>query len=78
MAGLRVNIFHVIAFVCSMLLVGYSWFIFLPPFEGAQEYPYIRNVVILLTVLLLIASGIQIFLSIRGEETEQNDLAVGS
>ncbi|MFB0523131.1 MAG: hypothetical protein ACETV1_05140 [Candidatus Bathyarchaeia archaeon] len=71
MVGFRVNIFHIIAFICSLLLVGYSWFVFLPSFAGLPEYSTIQNVVIVLTVLLLMVSGIQIFLSIRTEEPEE-------
>jgi len=71
LAGFKVNIFRIATLVLSLLLVGYLWLVFLPTFRGAIEYQGIQNVVILITVLLLVASGIQVILSIRKEESEQ-------
>ncbi len=73
LARLKVNVFYVISAVCSLALIGYAWFAFLPSFEGAAEYWSVRNVVILLTVLLLVVSGIQFVLSVKTEEISQDD-----
>ena len=73
MARFKVNIFYMISAVCSLALVGYAWFVFLPSFQGANEYTSIMNVVILLTVLLLIVSALQIVLSLKTEETSSDD-----
>ncbi len=75
MARLKINIFYLISSICSLLLVGYAWFVFLPPFNDTPVYSAVQYVVILLTVLLIAVSGIQIFLSIRREETQEDDSA---
>lgn len=76
MARLKINIFYVISSVCSLLLVGYAWFVFLPTFSGTDVYGAVQYIVILLTVLLIAVSGIQIFLSIRREETQEDESIV--
>ena len=75
MARFKVNIFYVFSAVCSLALVGYAWLIFLPSFQGATEYASVRNVVIIVTVLLLIVSGIQAILSVKAEKAESADSA---
>ncbi len=75
MARFKVNIFYVISAVCSLALVIYAWLAFLPSFQGATEYPSIRNVVILLTVLLLVVTTIQVVLSVKREEISRDDRA---
>jgi membrane protein DedA with SNARE-associated domain len=70
----KVNVFYVIAAVCSVLLVFYAWFMFLPQFEERSDYSFVRDIVMVLTVLLLAAAGIQMFLSIRKEEPQVKKL----
>ena len=65
MAKFRVNIFYVIASICSLFLVIYIWLIFLPLYEGTVAYEYVKNMAFVLTILLLVATGIQIFLSVK-------------
>jgi len=65
MAKFRVNIFYVIASVCSLFLVIYIWLIFLPLYEGTVAYEYVKNMAFVLTILLLVSTGIQIFLSVK-------------
>ena len=73
MASFKLNIFYVISAVCSLALIVYAWLAFLPSFEGATEYLPVRNIVVLLTALLLVVSAIQIVLSVKGEETSLDD-----
>jgi len=56
MAKFKVNIFFVISIICISLLIGYLWFIFLPVFEGSNEYEAIRYMIGIMTALLLIAA----------------------
>lgn len=70
MARFKVNVFHLIASACSLLLIGYLWFVFLPSFEVSADGSAIKPVVILVTILLLLVSGIQIFLAIRRREED--------
>ena len=75
MARLKVNIFYVIAAICSLALVGYAWLVFLPSFQGGAEYASVRYVVIIVTVLLLIVSGIEGILSVKVEKAQSPDSA---
>lgn len=75
MAKLKLNIFYLISAVCSLALIVYAWLAFLPSFEGATEYQSVRNMVVLLTALLLVVSAIQIVLSVKREETVWEDAA---
>ena len=75
MAKLKLNIFYLISAVCSLALIAYAWLAFLPSFEGATEYPSVRNIVVLLTALLLVVSAIQVVLSVKREETSLADTA---
>jgi len=68
---IKINVFYVISAICSLLLIIYSWFIFLPSFEGLPEYPQVQTVIILLTVLLVASSGIQLMLSIKKHEPSE-------
>lgn len=69
MARFRINIFYLISSICLFILVGYVWFIFLPMFEYAAEYEFVKNIVLVMTVLLSISAIIQLFLSITKKET---------
>lgn len=71
----KINIFYVISSVCSLVLVGYSWLVFLPAFKDTAEYAAVQNMVILLTVLLVAVSGMQIYLSVKREETQTDNSA---
>ena len=71
----KVNVFYMIAAVCSLLLVAYAWFMFLPTYEGELEYYFVRNIIMVLTVLLLISAGIQMFLSMTKEESKSHESA---
>jgi len=68
MAKFKVNIFYIFSAMCTLLLIGYFWFAFLPQFEGYSEYPAIKTVISSITALLLVALGIQVFLAIRTEK----------
>jgi len=65
MAKFKINIFYVIASICSLLLVMYIWLIFLPLYEETAAYEYVKNIAFILTILLLASAGIQIFLSVK-------------
>jgi len=64
----RVNIFNVIAAVCSLLLVVYAWLMFLPMFEGLDQYYDVRNIVIVLSVLLVGLACFQLYVAFLGRE----------
>ncbi|MFQ6095301.1 MAG: hypothetical protein ACE5NN_04080 [Candidatus Bathyarchaeia archaeon] len=67
MAKFKFNIFFFISIICTLLLVGYLWAVFLPLFEGTLEYDVIRNVIIFITMLLF-ASVILTVLQMRRSE----------
>ena len=67
MAKFKVNIFFIFSIVCMSLLVGYTWFNFLPLFRGSPEYDTIRNVAIFVTILLAVAIVLT-FLQMRENE----------
>ncbi|MCD6470170.1 hypothetical protein J7L29_05165 [Candidatus Bathyarchaeota archaeon] len=58
----KVNVFYVISLICTLILIVYSWFIFLPQFEGTLEYQAVRTLILFIILLLLISAGIQLFL----------------
>ncbi len=58
----RVNIFYVISLICTFVLMGYIWFIFLPYFEGTLEYQAIKTIALFVILLLFLSAGIQLFL----------------
>ena len=68
MAKVKVNIFYVISAVCTLLLVAYLWLMFLPSFADSPDYPGVRTIVFILTILVLAAAGIQVFLAIEKEK----------
>jgi len=68
MAGFKINIFYVISAICTLILIGYFWSVFLPLFEDSFEYLTVRTLISFLTVLLLAVVGIQVFLAIRREK----------
>ncbi len=68
MAKLKVNIFYVFAATCILLLAAYFWVSYLPQISGSPQYEGIRNMVILLTVILIALAAIQIFLAIEREK----------
>jgi len=78
LAKFKINIFYVISSVCSLILVGYSWLVFLPAFKDTAEYTAVQNIVILLTVLLVAVSGMQVYLSVKREETQTGNSATRS
>jgi H+/Cl- antiporter ClcA len=57
--------------VCTIILIGYLWFIYLPQFEGTAEYQPIRIIVLFVILLLLLAAGAQIILMRRPPKTEE-------
>ena len=61
MAKFRFNIFFIISIICTLLLVGYLWIVFLPLFEGAFEYDAIRNITIFITLLLMASAALTLF-----------------
>jgi len=54
-----------------LLLIGYIWLVFLPIFEHTAGYDFIRNIAFVLTALLSISAGIQLFLSIMKEKDSE-------
>ncbi len=71
----RINIFYVISLICTFILIGYIWFIFLPQFEGTMEYQAIKTIVLFIIFLLFISIGIQLFLLKTQQKSEKsNDL----
>ncbi len=71
MTRFQINIFYAVSFICSLLLISYIWLVFLPIFEDTSEYEFIRNVSFIITVLLLVSAGIQLFLSIIKERPQR-------
>jgi hypothetical protein len=67
-----VSIFYIVAAVCSLLLVVYAWFMFLPQFENELEYSFVRDIITVITVLLAAAAGIQIYLAIEKKAPEDD------
>jgi hypothetical protein len=76
MAQPRINIFYIIAAVCCLLLVVYAWFMFLPTYEGSPQYADVKNFMILLSILFIVASGFIFYMAIRGKETESEELVL--
>jgi len=72
---LKINIFNVIAAVCSLLLVVYAWLMFLPMFEDLSQYSDVKNIIIVLSVLLIALSGFQLYVAIWGREDKSDDQA---
>ncbi|MEM1990281.1 MAG: hypothetical protein QW782_06570, partial [Candidatus Bathyarchaeia archaeon] len=54
--------FYVMTLICTILIICYLWFVFLPQFEGKLEYPSVRMVVSYVILLLLAAACAQIYL----------------
>jgi Na+/melibiose symporter-like transporter len=78
LAQFRINIFNVVAAICSLLLVAYAWLMFLPMFEGSNEYSGVQTIVIWLSVLLVALSGLQFYFGIRRKETRPEAQASNS
>lgn len=73
MIKIKINFFNLIAAVCSLLLVVYAWTMFLPMFEGLTQYSEVRNIIIVLSLLLLAVSILQFYVAFRKEETKPKD-----
>jgi len=54
-----------------LFLIFYIWFVFLPVFEYTLEYRLIKNIALVITALLSISAGIQLFLSITGKDRKE-------
>jgi len=65
---IRINIFYLISSICLFIFIGYIWFIFLPMFEYAAEYEFVKSIALVITVLLSISAIIQLFMSITKKE----------
>ncbi|RLI12398.1 hypothetical protein DRO35_03200 [Candidatus Bathyarchaeota archaeon] len=61
----RLNVFYLISSVCFMILVGYLWLVYLPVYEFTTAYGFVKRVVSIITVLLVLSAGIQLFLAIK-------------
>lgn len=70
----RINFFNIMAAVCSLLLVVYAWTMFLPMFEGLTQYSEVRNIIIVLSVLLLAVSFFQFYVAFRKEESKPEQI----
>jgi len=73
LAQLRINIFNMMAAVCSLLLVVYAWFMFLPMFEGLPQYSDVQVIVTLLSVGFIGVSAFQFYIAIWGRETKSKN-----
>ena len=69
----NVNVFNLIAAVCSLLLVVYAWLMFLPMFEGLSQYDEVRNIIIVLSIALIVISVFQLYVAICGREEKQEE-----
>jgi membrane protein DedA with SNARE-associated domain len=73
LAQLKINVFNMIAAVCSLILVVYAWLMFLPIFKGLSQYSDVQNIVILITVLLIAVSIFQFYMAIQRKEPKPED-----
>jgi len=73
LAGFRINFFNLMAAICTFLLVIYAWFMFLPMFEGINQYSDVRNIITVLSVLLIVVSGFQFYVAIQKEKPKPED-----
>jgi len=48
-----------------MILVGYLWLVYLPVYEFTTAYGFVKRIVSIITVLLVLSAGIQLFLAIK-------------
>lgn len=66
------NVFFIVAFTSTLLLIIYLWFVYLPTFRGSPGYSALSIMVSVLTVLLLPVLGIEVFLlrKSRKEKTQ--------
>ena len=71
MVKVKVNIFNVIAAISSLLLVIYAWLMFLPMFEGIDQYYDVRNIVIIISVLLIGLACFQLYVAVLGKEEKE-------
>ena len=78
MAWLKINVFNMMAAICTLLLVVYAWFMFLPTFEGLTQYSDVRNIITILSVLLIVVSGFQFYIAVQREEPKQEDQSPNS
>jgi uncharacterized membrane protein len=63
-----------VAAVLTLSLIYYAWFIFLPVYEGTSGYSLVRNIVTIITVALVAVVGIQIYFSMKKEESQMDEL----
>ncbi|MBS7634169.1 hypothetical protein KEJ34_01530 [Candidatus Bathyarchaeota archaeon] len=71
MAGRRINIFYLISLICTLVLIAYICFIFIPQFNAYTDMMGIKTVLIMVIVLLSTAAAIQFFLLIRPPQSEE-------
>ena len=71
LSWLKVNVFRVIAFLCSLILIAYYWLVFLPQFEGTDAYPAFYNMTIILTLLTGVAALIILYLAVTREKPRE-------
>jgi len=46
---------------------------FLPTFEGLTQYSDVRNIITILSILLIVVSGFQFYMAVQREEPKQED-----
>lgn len=71
MAGRKINIFYLVSFICTIILVAYIWLIFLPQLSGLPGQEQLSPMIFLIIALLLVAAGIQLFLLISSPQSEE-------
>jgi hypothetical protein len=63
-----------IAAVLTLFLACYAWLVFLPKYEGTSGYSFVRNIITIITIILIAAAGIQIYFSIKKEEPQMDKI----
>ncbi|MEM2341696.1 MAG: hypothetical protein QXX94_03625 [Candidatus Bathyarchaeia archaeon] len=68
MSDHKINIFYLISFLCTVILIIYVGLIFFPQVADYISNPEMKSVIIIVAViiaLLIIAAGLQLFLLIK-------------
>lgn len=61
----KINIFYLISFLCTIILIGYISLVFFPVISSYPETQSIIPITLLIIGLLVVAAGIELFLLLR-------------
>ncbi|MBS7606809.1 MAG: hypothetical protein QW502_01925 [Candidatus Bathyarchaeia archaeon] len=61
----KINIFYLISFICTLILIGYIGLVFFPVISSYPEMQPIVPITLLIIGLLGVAAGIELFLLLR-------------